>query len=465
MKVKKNNKLVSIVDGEKLNFVAFDSSGAKKTIQSVNIEDLINSGGDTNFISHKMRDWNHSLMIVPDYWFGNSVYKFQSGRKSLADAFVERKLKAQFEQQDDIKHFFDCILFQREREEQWLYAFFLQDPNFFRLYQALCELNLAPRRITSPAYLWVPRFREEVSEFDTGGKCFIQQLPDIYHLYFFFEGNFLFSRSIPLTDIHGDVSDKLQTITYELNQSLYLFSQRARSEVDKLYLLACESEGIQELSDALGREIIELKSTTEDPQRWHSPEEPLDPQTHLPAIHLRSQPDYLFLSHRKLQKELEWKSVQTVGMFIGLLLILLMGLESIFLHKFSYQHSDTFIHATGIVAGDVSEQIRLYNQALDVLIAEVDRPSPQDVLAKVAKSLPYDVRLLDIVLETESDPSIYIKGVVKGVEPEHLKGSLTALIVALNKNLKLRRALAMPDIDLEPDMNKQNYFFKFKAEL
>ena len=346
-----------------------------------------------------------------------------------------------------------------------MYAFFLQDPNFFRLYQALCELNLAPQRITSPAYLWVPRFREEVSEFDTGGKCFIQQLPDVYHLYFFFEGNFLFSRSIPLTDIHGDVSDKLQTITYELNQSLYLFSQRAKSEVDKLYLLACESEGIQELSDALGREIIELKSTAEDPQTWHSPKEPSDPQTHLPSIHLRSQPDYLFLSHRKLQKELEWKSVQTVGMVIGLLLILLMGLESIFLHKYSYQHSDTFINATGIVAGDVSEQIRLYNQALDVLIAEVDRPSPQDVLAKVAKSLPYDVRLLDIVLETESDPSIYIKGVVKGVEPEHLKGSLTALIVALNKNLKLRRALAMPDIDLEPDMNKQNYFFKFKAEL
>ena len=86
-------------------------------------------------------------------------------------------------------------------------------------------------------------------------------------------------------------------------------------------------------------------------------------------------------------------------------------------------------------------------------------------MAKVAKSLPYDVRLLDIVLETESDPSIYIKGVVKGVEPEHLKGSLTALIVALNKNLKLRRALAMPDIDLEPDMNKQNYIFKFKAKL
>ena len=328
MKVNKHTKIISVVDGEKLNFVAIDSSGAQNTLESVKLEDLINRSSDTNFSSSKLRDWVNTLMIVPDYWFGNSVYKFQSSRKSLADAFVERKLKEQFEQQVDIQYFFDCIFFQRARDEQWLYAYFLQDPQFYQVYQALSELNLTPERITCPAYLWVPQLREEISDFNKGGKCFIQQLPDIYHLYFFFEGNFLFSRSIPLNDVLGDASDNLQTITYELNQSLYLFSQRAKSEVDQLYLLPCESQSTQELSEALGREIIELSTVSEGSQTWYAPEVSSETQAHLSAIHWRSQSEYLFLSHRKLQKELEWKSVQAVGMVIGLFLILLLGLES-----------------------------------------------------------------------------------------------------------------------------------------
>ncbi|MGW8324852.1 MAG: hypothetical protein ACWGNI_04040, partial [Desulfobacterales bacterium] len=45
---------------------------------------------------------------------------------------------------------------------------------------------------------------------------------------------------------------------------------------------------------------------------------------------------FLFVSHKKLKKELEWRPVQSVGIAIGLLLCFLLGMESIFFHKWSH---------------------------------------------------------------------------------------------------------------------------------
>jgi hypothetical protein len=49
--------------------------------------------------------------------------------------------------------------------------------------------------------------------------------------------------------------------------------------------------------------------------------------------------------------------------------------------------------------------------------------------------------------------------------PEHIKASLSDLVANLNQNLHLRRAIAIPDIDIELDSNKQSYFLKFRMEL
>ncbi|MEX1350797.1 MAG: hypothetical protein AB1Z31_24020, partial [Desulfobacterales bacterium] len=121
-------------------------------------------------------------------------------------------------------------------------------------YKTLSRLGLTPQRITSPALIWQSKIRQKMADFEDGGKCFIELLHNIYHLYFFFEGNFLFSRSIPLADLPADSPDNLQAITYELNQSLYLFSQRAKAEVNNLYLLSSETVTVGGLSEALGRD-------------------------------------------------------------------------------------------------------------------------------------------------------------------------------------------------------------------
>ena len=465
MRIKKQNTVISIVENETLHFVEIGPRGKKKAVKSVKLADLLVDETDTNIIPFPAKNRANKLLIAPDYWFGNLVCKFQSIKKSLADAFVERKLHAQFEQLPDVKNFFENIAFQRERKERWLYAYFLQDPQFFQLYKTLSRLGLTPQRITSPALIWQSKIRQKMPDFEEGGKCFIELLDNIYHLYFFFEGNFLFSRSIPLADLPADSPDNLQAITYELNQSLYLFSQRAKAEVNDIYLLSSETVIIGSLSEALGREINDLSSLFSEPRGTHTSNESTGLIDGYVLSHYLLKNQFLFVSHKKLKKELEWRPVQSVGIAIAILLCLLLGMESIFLHKWSRQNQVSAIHRESVDAGNTKQKIRQYNEALDTLIEDADRRRPKEIIAKIARSLPLQIRMQEIFFKIGTVPELEFKGVAKVLGSELLKGSLSVLIANLNKNLHPRRPLTIPDIDIELDKKKQSYLIKFKMEL
>ena len=405
-------------------------------------------------------------MIVPDYWFGNFTYKFQSLKKSLADAFVGRKLQAQFPHLPDVNFFFDSISYPREHRERWLYAYFLQDPQFYKLNDALAELDLVPRRITSPALIWESKIRQIMPDFDNGGKCFIELLPSIYHLYFFFEGNFLFSRSIPLADSAIDTPENLQAIAYELNQSLYLFSQRAKEEVNKLYLLLSQKLPVGVLSDALGREINDLSSAFNAPRSPQHGDASVYPTCGFGRpLHILLRTQFLSLSHRKLKSAMEWKPVQSVGTAIALLLCLLLGAESFFLYRWSDQYKMPAAKGDGAFTGQTKQKILQYNDALDILIDDAARHSPRQIIAAIAKSLPQEIGMQQLFLKAEADAAVEFKGIFNASGPGSLKSSLTNMIADLNQNLHPRNGLAIPDIDIEFDKNKQSYLIKFRVEL
>jgi hypothetical protein len=448
-----------------LYFVEADRRGEKKSVAGVKLAELLDDNTDANLIPFSVRNRLNKLLIVPDYWFGNFAYKFQSTKKSLAEAFVERKLQAQFPQLPDVKYFFDSKSYQRNQKERWLYAFFLQDPQFFQLHKTLSRLNLTPHRITSPALIWGSKIRQKVPDFDDGGKCFIELRHNIYHLYFFFEGNFLFSRSIPLADLSVDSPDNLQAITYELNQSLYLFSQRAKAEVDKIYLASSEILAVDKLSDALGREINDLSFLFEELRDTHAGVASNDSIDGLVLFHLLLKNQFLFVSHKKLKKALEWRPIQSAGMAIAVSLCLLLGLESIYLHNWTHQSQMSATNAAGVLTGETKQRIRQYNQALDNLIENAAKHSPREIITQIAGSLPPDIRMQEIFLKTKTNPAVDFKGVVKAFGPDRIKGSLSVLVANLNQNLHLRKALTIPDIDIEFDKNKQSYLIKFRVEL
>ena len=465
MRFNKRNTVISIVENETLHLVEVGPRGWKKAVESVKLSDLLDDDADVDLIPFTVRNRANKLLIVPDYWFGNFIYKFQSMKKSLADAFVERKLHAQFPQLPDIKNFFDSVSFQRDNKERWLYAYFLQDPQFFQLYKILSGLGLIPHRITSPALIWGSKIQQKMPDFEDGGKCFIELLHNIYHLYFFFEGNFLFSRSIPLADLPADSPDNFQAITYELNQSLYLFSQRAKAEVNKLYLLSSETVTPGALSEALDRDVNDLSFLFTKLQSSRKSNEANDPIDGFVLSQNLLKNQFLFVSHKKLKKELEWRPVQTAGMAIAIALSLLLGLESILLYRWSHQIQAPALNTNEALIGKTKQKIRQYNEALDILIKDAERHSPREVIAKIAGSLPREIRMQEIFLKTETDPAVNFIGVSKALGSDGLKRSLSVLVENLNQNLHPRRALVMPDIDIEFNKNKQSYLIKFTVEL
>jgi hypothetical protein len=464
------NNLISMVDDESLFFVAINSRGETKAVESIALKALLIDEPAADIIPESIRDRKNTLLIIPDYWLGNSSYKFQSRKKSLADAFIARKLHEQFPDQPEIKYFFDGTFYQREQAEKWVYAYFLQNSQFFQLYPQLAQFNLQPHRITCPALIWQQKIRQEIPDFDKGGKGFVQLLPKIGLLYFFFEGNFLFSRSIPLVDAQSQPADTYDAIAYELNQSLYLFSQKAKTEIDKLYLVSYEKESGQALSQVLGREIHDLNYMINDSKTLQNLTAAAGAIGFLSPSDMLPNKNFLSLCHRVLKKELEWKPVQFAGVAVGIILFFLLGLETTFLYKWSHQIQLPGSNGENSFTAEESRKIQQYNEALDVLLNELERHSPQKVLRKIAKSLPSNVLIQEIVLETEDNPGVDLKGLIRADDPEHFKACLSTLIANFNQNIQGRRAMTVSDVDFVVNQNPsgqgvQDYFIKFRLDL
>ena len=174
---------------------------------------------------------------------------------------------------------------------------------------------------------------------------------------------------------------------------------------------------------------------------------------------------FLFVSHKDLKKELEWRPVQSVGTAIALMLCLLLVSESVFLYKWSRQNQVPAIHREGVVARNTKQKIRQYNEALDTLIEDAERRRPKDVITKLARSLPIQIRMQKIFIKVETPPELEFKGLAKALGSDRLIESLSVMIANLNRNLRPRRPLTIPDIDIESDKSHQNYLIKFKVEL
>lgn len=65
---------------------------------------------------------------------------------------------------------------------------------------------------------------------------------------------------MPETD--DDPSEIYNLLNYEINQSFYLYSQKSRRSVDTLYMLAEDLSAVGKLSELLGREVLEMSSST-----------------------------------------------------------------------------------------------------------------------------------------------------------------------------------------------------------
>jgi hypothetical protein len=447
--LKKRVTPITLISGEDIHFIIQEGSGGGQISEPVPLGPFLADEVDASVIPDSFLEQPDSVMIVPDYWLGNTSFPFQSKKRALAEAFLERKLQDEFHEVPGIKDFFEHFFYETDQGETMLYAYFVREPAFFHLYETLARCKLSPRRITTPAFLWESNLREEIADFAEGGKAFVHSLAKECYLYFFFRGHFLFSRQITLPDFEEDASDQLETLAYETNQSLYLFSQKAKAEIDRVYMASCGYVDAAGLAEKLGREVEEVEGLEEA-----LTEEAMT--SGLPGV-LRAfiLPDlsrfqkYLSICHRQIEKEQQWKPVQKMGIAVGLILLLLLAGESVLLWKWSKPVGLQAGQGRGAHQTEAARALREYNEALDLFLKESRRPSASKTIIDLARAMPEQVWIKEMVVESEPSPGVVLKGTVRAERPGQFTGSLSDFLDSLNNHFQGARSLGLQDIDFD----------------
>ena len=145
---------IIVVNKDELLWIAGRQPDVGRCLLRLPLEQVLAGDGLADRIPKQLKGNHRSLCIVPDHWLGMERYPFQSTRPALIEPFLERKLTAAFPERKQVRHFFNYRSLAEGEAENGLMAYFLQDEKGYQLYDALRELDLAPRHITSPAFLW-----------------------------------------------------------------------------------------------------------------------------------------------------------------------------------------------------------------------------------------------------------------------------------------------------------------------
>lgn len=447
--LKKRATPVILVSNEDIYFVLQAGSAQGKILDPIPLRRFLADEADLSEIPEAFRHQANSTMVVPDYWIANASFPFQSRKGSLAEAFLERKIQAELSDFPETKDFFEYFFRESERGENEVTAYFLREPRFFQAYERLALRDLHPRWITTPAFLWEAQLRERVPGFQQGGKAFVHILPQACFLYFFFEGHFLFSREIALPEYREDSTEQVETVTYETHQSLYLFSQKAKAQIDRVYAACFGWVEPGALSERLRIEVEEVAGLEEQLTEGSSTIGQPGLLSGLCLPDLSRSQGFLRLSNRHREREQKWKPVQKVGIAVGLILLLLLAGESVLLWNWSRPVRAGATGGAGAEARETVAALRQYNDALDLFLKEKQRPSAARAIIDVARALPEEVWLTEIVVETEPEPGVTLAGAVRAERPDRFREALAEFLDGLKGRFQGARSLGLQDIDVD----------------
>ena len=418
-------------------------------------------------------DWlkgsHKTLCIMPDHWFGSQSFPFQSVKTSLIEPFLERKLAVAFPDQQAIRYFFNYRHI-GDGGQRKLSACYFQEDKSYLLYEALSKLNHTPQHITAPAFLWEELLQSAIDDFGQRGILMVHLTGEACQLYFYYQGIYLFSRSVMV----GDAAEGLEALGYEINQSLYMFSQTAKSELDRIYM-ACSSDQYREkLSEVLGREVIDLKPLTD-----HGTSETLDiPQLAilsgwLKVSRLHSGAQFFSVMHRQVKQVLEWRPVQWVGIIIGLVLLIGLAGEHFVLrtmHDRARNEYRTLQQRAMSESPDAG--LSDYPDTLEQVLSRARRSMLVDAVHRMPAGLPAQVQLNKLELAADADSSLHLKvaALVKARNADELQMILKRLMADLNGRFQSAQTLTLNDFDISlnrsgGDRKSNRYQIEFTMEL
>ncbi|MBL0716606.1 MAG: hypothetical protein JJV89_01035, partial [Desulfosarcina sp.] len=450
------------IDGEKIFFGMPGSGGWFDCKQSCSIEDFLSSDKDFKLLPGKTSNISIDLLIVPDHWISQKSYKFNSKNRAVRESFIKRKLKLKSRKISGIENFFEYELYHTDAAEQFLRVYFLDEPKFFLIHEKFLLLNIQLGKITSYAFLWQQKL-DTIPKFSQSETGFIHLAKDASALYFYSKGRFVFSRNTKLID-DTDISQNFDLLIYEINQSLHLFSQQSKKDIDRFYLLSGNEQDASLLSEKLGTEVLRVDFCIPGQPALQENAEDEIFSTCFKYADLDHSGSLLSIRHQDVKNDEKWGLFLKTGIIAGILFFLLMVCEAVYISKTSrFQIKNKGKEIQPSIA--MEKTIGNFSESIDQLTTEINRPDYQNLIIKIIASISGNIRLNDIKIETDTVKQVYLKGVVNASGHFELQNRLSIFLSSLKKKIKSAEALSLDDInikDFESSAMGKNKFYDFE---
>jgi len=453
--IKRNISLISIASEESISFLMRRTDGSFKTLANLSLELFLEGTAEAGELPRAALQSTHQLLVVPDYWVGNRFHAFQASKKSVIAAFIERKLKVEQSSLPEVVDFYNYSIVQGPDHRQQLYAFYLQEAVAYRLYRRMEALGISPHQVTTPAQLWQTKLGDMADGFSDKGVGFIHLGETDCFLYFYFMGQFLFSRTIELPDTGDDASEIYNLLNYEINQSFYLYSQKTKSSVDALFMLAPDPAAAGQLTELLGREVQGLPHLL--PQTGIPDEATAFPECRFfSGLDLTKRVEH-FISYKPLRNELAWRPVQWAGIAVGFFLAVLLTVESGYLYLWSGSVAQQMRLLTSTAADPPDLALQEISSVLDEITREQARPSGSGTIMRTLLAMPEGVFVRKISLDVSRTPHLQLDAVVDADNPDAFKAILKVFLNRINDRFNLNtRPLREKDVSILLDRSEGN---------
>ncbi len=463
---KSRSQGLTIVHADALSFVSYAGNDLQVD-HTVSLDAFLADDFEPASIPAKARNRQNRLLLVPDYWVGQTNLSLPSKKRPIVEPFIERNLIAEHPDLPDIGLFHSYAFTASQSEEGNIFVFFLQEPASYALYQKLDAMGIAPFDITIPAFIWGKKLEKKHPKTAEAGVGLVQPLPNASYLYFYHREQFLFSRSIRSMGTPEEDPEILNALTYEINQSVYLFSQKKKADLENIFIDSPNEKDADELAESLGRtvQVFDVGASSQEV----APEtvDTLGPSSIFAANDLAPSRKFLVIAHKDHAKAREWRPVQIAGVIIGLLLFVILGAEHYFLLKWASRESDLG-YSTVMKGKSRQEVIQQYNQSLDLILAEIRQRSASKTLIDLARALPEDVRIKEMNLRVEQNPGIELTCVIRAESMADFRALLSTLLANMADTFVGSQRLETRDIKLgevKPGRNYTDYSVQFEFRL
>jgi hypothetical protein len=209
--IRRQPSLITLASEETVRFLMLSTDGGFKTIASLPLAGFLEENAEVVDLPKAALQSVNRLLVVPDYWVGSRFDAFQARKKSCDHRVYRTQIKTGTARLTEAGNFYNYAVVQDQDHRQQLYTFYLQESVAYGLYRRLEALASVHFASPHPALVWQAKLGDMADGFSRKGVGFIHLGETDCFLYFFFMGQFLFSRHIQIPDTGGDAHRDLQS--------------------------------------------------------------------------------------------------------------------------------------------------------------------------------------------------------------------------------------------------------------